>query len=660
MEKEPVSLQTLLKGKKEYSSDELIQKLDIIDETKLAFLAAKLITEELVSNNFSYNRSRYILKSTRLLRIEIYQAEYSDVQKLEEILKKISSLINVKEQSIKVDKKKHKMSPKEYEDTQKLLKNLSSKIETAILDIQFKKSLQVGKKKTNQFDSIKKIILTPHTDNYNFQYLAMVDILNNFPGFMNAKNKKNELLLEHLLDQYFIEQTGNEKTKYINYLEKMIYFFMQSPKLQISKEQRTKLKNKILNQMDNQKRKNHKKAQKDNEFLNECLNYLKSEATEHYLLYKDTGHQLHTAHSFQVPTFQTLEEIIQVNGKTYYDLTNMNIISIDGNATVSRDDAVSITKLKNGNYILGIYITDTAAYVPWESSLFNEAIDKGLTQHLNKSYISMLPPILSKDISSIHANQKRLAIAHIYEFNELFEPMNEHPKIFRAIIKASANLNYQQIDEIMKHRFHPLHETISYLADLSQHLALGHPYISRYHEFKQMKNKENNEKPNYEINHDNSLGANIVSHLMILNNYSVAKLAYANRHKYPFIYRNNTFDAYNKLLRSLKQQIGNDEMMADVIKCISKIESISEYSTINRGHQGLYMECYTHAGNPNRSAASLIVQHLEKEFMIDENFDEELIEKLNKQLPYLCQTINDRCQSSHNIGEFQKRKKGKK
>lgn len=659
MGKEKLTLQTLLKGKKEYSADELIEKLDIIDETELAFLATDLITEELVSKSFSCNKSRYILKGARLLRIDNIEKENADIQKLETILKKILGLINIKVESIKWDKKKHKISSKEHEEAKKLLIKLSSKIETTILDIQFKTSLQKETKKENEFELIKKIILTPHTDNYNFQYLAMVEILNNYPDFINAKNEKNEILLEHLFDQYFNEQEDNEKIRYMNYLEKMIYFCMQSPKLQLNKDQKTKLKNKILNQIDKQKRKKHKKSTKTNEFLQECINYLKSEKTEHYLLYKENKHHLHTAHSFQTHKFQTAEEIVEVNGKPYYDLTNMNIIAIDGNATVSRDDAVSITKQKNGHYILGIYITDTAVYVPWESPLFNEAIDKGLTQYLNKSYISMLPPELSKDLSSIHANQKRLVIAHMYEFNELFEPVNENPKIFRAIINASANLNYEQIDDIMKHRFHPLHETISYLAELTQKLELGHPYISQYHEFKKQKNKENNEKPNYEINHDNSLGANIVRYLMILNNYSVAKIAYANRHKYPFIYRNNTLDAYNKLLRNLKKQAKDNEMITEVIKCISKMESISEYSTINRGHQGLYMECYTHAGNPNRSAASLIVQHLEKEFMIDENFDEEFIAKLRKQLPYLCQTINDRCHSRRYIDAFQKRKKDK-
>ena len=130
------------------------------------------------------------------------------------------------------------------------------------------------------------------------------------------------------------------------------------------------------------------------------------------------------------------------------DLTAETIFTIDGTDSKDLDDAISIKKLENGNYLLGVHIADVSQYVTEGSKMDEEALHRGTSVYLINKVIPMLPPILSNDLCSLNPNQLRLTLSCEMEINHAGKVVNS--RVFESFIKSKAKLNYPQVTSYLE------------------------------------------------------------------------------------------------------------------------------------------------------------------------------------------------------------------
>ncbi|MCI5722290.1 MAG: ribonuclease R, partial [Firmicutes bacterium] len=114
------------------------------------------------------------------------------------------------------------------------------------------------------------------------------------------------------------------------------------------------------------------------------------------------------------------------------DLRAANVITIDGASAKDLDDGVSIEKLENGNYLLGVHIADVSHYVDAHGHLDKEALKRGNSVYLLSRVVPMLPKVLSNGICSLNPQVDRLTLSCSMEINAEGKVVNH--EIFESII----------------------------------------------------------------------------------------------------------------------------------------------------------------------------------------------------------------------------------
>jgi ribonuclease R len=103
------------------------------------------------------------------------------------------------------------------------------------------------------------------------------------------------------------------------------------------------------------------------------------------------------------------------NHKKRRDMRDEYIVTIDPPDAKDHDDALSLEKLPDGRWKLGVHIADVSEYVSLDGALDEEALSRAYTQYLPWTAAPMLPQRLSGDLCSLLEGKDRLAFSCFME-----------------------------------------------------------------------------------------------------------------------------------------------------------------------------------------------------------------------------------------------------
>ena len=357
-------------------------------------------------------------------------------------------------------------------------------------------------------------------------------------------------------------------------------------------------------------------------------------------------------------------EVSEEECKNRRDLRNEMIFTIDGDDTKDIDDAVSIHRKPNGNYVLGVHIADVSYYVKEGSPLDNDAMERGTSVYLVDRVIPMLPHELSNGICSLNPNVSRLAISCVMEFDSHGKQIDY--EIFESVIKSRIQMTYKKVNSILEKNIVPegyeeYADSLRMMADLAKILRKAKEnrgYIDfEVDEAKILVNEKC--EPTEIVLRDRGVGENLIEDFMIAANECVATHIYFMN--LPFIYRVHEVPKEEKIrsflgfIGGLGYQInGNlkDNNPKSIQRLIKFLEDKKEfkilsklllrsmqkavYKPVNLGHFGLASKCYTHFTSPIRRYPDTTVHILLRTYLFQHKLDDNTISHWEDKLVYVA------------------------
>ena len=337
------------------------------------------------------------------------------------------------------------------------------------------------------------------------------------------------------------------------------------------------------------------------------------------------------------------EEISKEEISHRKDYRNVWTITIDPVDAKDFDDAISLLKLGDGLWEVGVHIADVTHYIKPDTLLDAEAYKRGTSVYLVDRVIPMLPEKLSNGVCSLRPNEDKLTFSAIFKMNDKAEVLSQW--FGKTVTRSNRRFTYEEVQQIIETEQGEFVENILKLNDMASILRnarfkngainFNTPEI-RFKLDERGKPIETYVKESKEANH-------LVEEFMLLANKSVATLIgkpQNNKKPKTFVYRVhdepnpeklNTFTQFlNRLGYSLEIQSrdtlarsfnhlfdqikgrGEENMIETIaIRTMSK----AYYSTDNIGHYGLSFPFYTHFTSPIRRYPDMMVHRLLERYL---------------------------------------------
>ena len=154
--------------------------------------------------------------------------------------------------------------------------------------------------------------------------------------------------------------------------------------------------------------------------------------------------------------------------KNRRDFREITTFTIDPKDAKDFDDALSLQKLKNGHYEVGVHIADVSFYVTPDSVLDKEAYTRATSVYLVDRTIPMLPEHLSNGLCSLRPDEEKLCFSAVFELNDKAEVVNQW--FGRTIIKSNRRFTYEEAQAMIEGGEGDYKEEILTLNNLAQKL----------------------------------------------------------------------------------------------------------------------------------------------------------------------------------------------
>ncbi|MBN1394457.1 MAG: ribonuclease R [Pirellulales bacterium] len=130
------------------------------------------------------------------------------------------------------------------------------------------------------------------------------------------------------------------------------------------------------------------------------------------------------------------------------DLTGETVVTIDPADARDFDDAISLERLENGHWRLGVHIADVAHFVRPDGPLDREAADRATSVYLPDRVLPMLPEVISNGLASLQPGKVRYTKTAIVEFTA--DGLRVSTKLHSAAIRSDKRLAYEQVDSFLR------------------------------------------------------------------------------------------------------------------------------------------------------------------------------------------------------------------
>ncbi|GEO69037.1 ribonuclease R [Levilactobacillus acidifarinae] len=322
------------------------------------------------------------------------------------------------------------------------------------------------------------------------------------------------------------------------------------------------------------------------------------------------------------------------------DVTNQNLVTIDGESSKDLDDAVTAWKLPNGNYHLGVHIADVSHYVTPGSLIDKEAYKRGTSVYLTDRVIPMLPRRLSNGICSLNEGELRLCMSCDMEIDQEGNVVKH--RIHPSVMRSKARMTYTAVNQILEahdavtmDRYKELVPMFEDMGDLHR-ILLKHRKNRGAIDFDDREAEIIVDDKGHAIDvklRTRGLAERMIESFMLAANETVAEHYF--RAKVPFLYRvHETPDgdrvrSFFEFLTAFGINVKGDpnhlrpKMMQGILKQVAgkpeeamvsvmMLRSLKQarYSDQSLGHFGLGAEFYTHFTSPIRRYPDTMVHRM--------------------------------------------------
>ncbi len=333
------------------------------------------------------------------------------------------------------------------------------------------------------------------------------------------------------------------------------------------------------------------------------------------------------------------------------DFRTITTFTIDPADAKDFDDALSLKKLDNGNWEIGVHIADVTHYLKTKTILDKEAVQRATSVYLVDRCIPMLPEVLSNFLCSLRPNEEKLCFSAVFELDHESQIQNQW--FGKTIINSNRRFTYEEVQTIIETENGEYKDEILVLDKLAKILRLerqkngsiffdkaevkfnldkdgnpigvffktqkdAHKLIEDFMLLANKKvaefltninNKANHKQESTDNTKENPKSISVYRVHNVPSDEKIQELSgFAARFGYQMILGNKQkiAQSINKLLLDVKNK--KEQGMIELLAVRSMPKAI--YTTKNEGHYGLGFEYYTHFTSPIRRYPDVLVHRL--------------------------------------------------